>query len=272
MTIGARKFAYVTALNSENYLEGVFALDRNLRAVSSRYQLVVTVPETREDLVEKLGERNIATVTFPEIDLKCLEKLGSHYWAKTFFKLQVFNLVQFDKIVLLDCDILLLRNIDDLFALPHISAASVGPAIGLRGAAWQGLTSGVLVLEPSPSSYENVLKAVEDVVERKLAKGHKAGDQDVINMVYGAIWANDDRRKLPETYNLIWAFLEEYCRDHLVGGLADVAVVHFAGSKKPWHYSETEVTQLRHDLAKEGKFCMLETFERYLNLFDDVSL
>lgn len=265
------RYAYVTAVNSESYLPGVYALDKNLKDLNSSHALHVMVPETEGNIRSQLERRGINTLTLPNIELECLSKLGSHYWAKTFFKLQVFCLYQFDRVVLLDCDILVLKNLDSLFALPQISASSVGPAIGLRGEAWQGLTSGVMTLEPSNNSYSRVMSAIEEVVESKISKGHKAGDQDVINLVFGQIWARDSRRKLPETYNLIWSFLEEYCIYHLPNGLLDVAVVHFSGSTKPWHYTDAEAEELRERLADEGKHCMLSTFDAYRNLLAETA-
>jgi len=40
-------------------------------------------------------------------------------FARTYSKLRAFDLVEFDKIVFLDADTLVLRNIDELFARPR---------------------------------------------------------------------------------------------------------------------------------------------------------
>lgn len=262
-----KNYAFITALNTESYLPGVRALHRNLIHVGSRFPLVVIIPDGATTLAQELRRDGITYLHAPEISIDSLEQMGNHYWGKTFFKIQAFGLTSFDKIVLIDCDILILKNLDALFSFPHISAASVGPAIGLRGDAWSGLTSGVLVVEPSEEEHRRVLGHIEPVIRQKLARGHRAGDQDVLNAVYRDVWETDRTRRLPETFNLIWSFLEEYCLYHLPCGLDDVSVVHFSGSRKPWHMSAGDIEHEKGKLSGEGKMAMHHTLEEYLKYF-----
>ena len=110
--------AFVTLLSNDSYLKGVIALKRALQAVSSKYPLFcvlsISVDEYCQNLLEEQGvsciRLNQSSVDFPD-------QAGDYFshWSYTFDKLQIWGLMQFEKIVFLDSDMLILRNIDELF-------------------------------------------------------------------------------------------------------------------------------------------------------------
>ncbi|KAJ4486271.1 glycosyltransferase family 8 protein [Lentinula aciculospora] len=95
--------AFVTLLTKTSYLPGVLVLDHGLRAVESKYPLVVMVTPT-------LGEDARAVLD------KCSIEIA-------------FGLDGFERVVLLDADMLIKRNMDKLMELPlkqdEIAAAHV---------------------------------------------------------------------------------------------------------------------------------------------------
>ena len=71
--------------------------------------------------------------------------------TKTFTKLNIWTLTSYTKIVYLDTDVLVLKNIDDLFQRDELSA---GPED-----LWPDVfNSGVLVIEPSMSTFTRLIK------------------------------------------------------------------------------------------------------------------
>lgn len=266
--MGLDKCSYLTVINDEAYIPGAVALSRNLKAVNSSFPLNVLVPGKCEEIKLELSAEGISVIDADSRVDDYSIALEGHYWAKTFFKLQAFGLQQFSKLVLIDSDVLVLKNLDRLFGLPHLSAASAGPAIGLRGDSWSCFNSGLMVVEPSMKFLEKALDAIDTVVEQRLSRGMRVGDQDVLNKIEREAWQFSSQKRIPETYNVFWQFLEELCLYQLPNGLSDVAMVHFTGSRKPWHYSETELERLLQDLASDGKSCTAYVLKKFLSYLE----
>lgn len=99
-------------------------------------------------------------------------------------KLHVFRLVQFDKIIFLDADVLPIRPLSHLFALPHEFSAV--PDVG-----WPDIfNSGFMVLTPGADKFNEILDLVRE-------KGSwDGGDQGILNE-----WMQDRWNRLSFTYN-----------------------------------------------------------------------
>ena len=143
-------FAYVTVITNESYILGLKALAVSLQMVGSKYPLVILIPEERfDELKQKIIEAGFATPvketngfymvfkTRPYLSSGdyTIDINDNKHWKETFFKLRVFELVEFDKLVLLDSDMMIIKNIDHLFEKPGFAAANSG------NAKWGGLLS-----------------------------------------------------------------------------------------------------------------------------------
>ena len=122
------KKAYITSLSTENYLIGVLALKECLNRVKAQYPLVVLVNDTiSNESIEKLKSRDIIVIKKDRVQIpddvrkRNDEKLLSR-WSNTFDKLLVFGLTEFEKLVYIDSDMYIRKNIDELFDRPHMSA------------------------------------------------------------------------------------------------------------------------------------------------------
>ncbi|KAF9283855.1 hypothetical protein BGZ68_005066 [Mortierella alpina] len=134
--------AWVTYLSNTEYLAGCLVLAYSLRKVQSRYPLVVMVPRSPplapSDLDQLNKTSNIITGSNKE------EYLWDYY-AHTWAKLGAWGLVQYQRLVLLDCDMLVRINMDQLLTDPATHA------------------SGQLEIKSGDGAHEN---------ERKLQLGH----------------------------------------------------------------------------------------------------
>ena len=103
------KNAYITVLTTENYLPGIIVVNQSLKMAG------VTIPHftcctdnipTR--VIQALNELGIGTIHIDRIEVDKHDKslTWPTQWKNTFSKLNVFNLVQFEKIVFLDADML----------------------------------------------------------------------------------------------------------------------------------------------------------------------
>ena len=147
------KYAYITLLNTENYLNGVLVLNKSLQNVNAKYPLIVAVTnEIEEKALNILKERNIETIKIEKMDVpkeikeKNSKGMFSH-WSNTFDKLKIFELTDYDKLVFLDSDMYIRKNIDNLFQKKNLSAVIDRREPNVIKE-WMKLTSGILVIEP----------------------------------------------------------------------------------------------------------------------------
>lgn len=228
------KRAYVTVLSTEKYLDGVLLLNESLKRVNSKYPLYVVLSERiSKEIEEDLVTRKIPTIRRKNICLMqdIIEKNKSREkdrWSYTFDKLNVFELTEFDKIVFLDSDIYVRKNIDLLFEKPHMSAVidkQYGPHITAR---CLKLTSGVMVIKPQ----ENVLPEFQKIIETIIDKREAIGDQDILQE-YDQEWGKKSELHLRNRYNTFFPYLEYYINFQEYT-MDDFAVIHFIYPIKPW--------------------------------------
>ncbi|KAF5377634.1 hypothetical protein D9615_005296 [Tricholomella constricta] len=127
------KAAYVTLLTRPSYLAGTLVLDYGLRSVNSKYPLVVMVtpslPKNARDVLQKRGilTRDVDTLQ-PNPGAHTLAAHDARF-ADTWTKLRGFELIEYDRVVLLDCDMIVMKNMDELMDLElakdQIAAAHV---------------------------------------------------------------------------------------------------------------------------------------------------
>ncbi|KAJ3510542.1 hypothetical protein NLJ89_g4619 [Agrocybe chaxingu] len=127
------RYAYVTLLTTPSYLAGVLVLDHCLRAVNSKYPLVVMItPSLPEEVRAILRKRSILMREVKSLQPpNGMHTLAAHdvRFADTWTKLRGFELIEYTRIVLLDSDMIVLKNMDELMLLDipneHIAAVHV---------------------------------------------------------------------------------------------------------------------------------------------------
>ena len=211
---------------------GVIALDRSLRKVGSRYPLYCVVPENSEnELSDFLSNNGIRCIKQDALNNSVMQRENEiSYWKDTFFKLQVFKLLEFEKIVFLDSDMMVLKNVDDLFEYPHLSAAAAG--IELHPT-WTLINSGIMVIEPNLKDYKGLMNCIDSVYDERSKKGLGVGDQDVINR-YFCDWINRKECHLSGVYNVMLGYAGLMLRSGSINTEDDIRIYHFTGKEKPW--------------------------------------
>ena len=118
--------AYVTVLSTDSYLPGVMALFESIKRTNPKvtnFAVVVNenIKSETKRILEKEGLKVIVkgSVTVPE-NIKKSNQLFTSNWNYTFDKFNLFELDEFDKIVYLDSDMYVKRNIDELFDKPNM--------------------------------------------------------------------------------------------------------------------------------------------------------
>lgn len=216
------KEAYITALSNDAYLKGVLALYKTLRDHSDKEFLVMVSRAVSNYTIDILRKRKIqyklCSPIVPDVDF---ENSRFWYWKYTFFKLNMWSLTEYDKLVYLDCDMLVLDNVDELFQREDMSAVADRDFDFWRSES-KGLNSGCLVIKPNMTVYNNLIKQLNNVFDRPKVYG----DQDIINEVFPN-WGG--QKQLPVDYNAHYHYI------HLYHYEAHLKIVHFALSPKPWN-------------------------------------
>lgn len=232
--------AYVTLLSNEAYLGGVIVLQRALKAVGSSHPLYCMLSVSVDKSIEQVLEREgiaCLRLTSSAVDYNVNpDGKNMFHWNYTFDKLFVWGLTQFEKVVFLDSDLLVVKNIDHLFLKEPVSAV-IADSSYPGNEHWKGLNSGLMVLVPDKHMQESMLQAISTVVKKYRSCNKPVGDQDVIQYCLKD-WSKCGTLHLDEGYNLFADHLTWY-RKHLgysltTDGEKPIYVIHFIGKSKPW--------------------------------------
>lgn len=226
------KRCYLTVFTDTKYLPGLRALKKSLLKTNTKYKLVVLIPTSEKDIFLPVLEKNKILDSFCEVKLYSNEilehskNITSHYWSKTFFKLAIFDLKEYEKIVFLDSDMMILNNIDNLFDAEPFSAVIAGKSLNSN---YVSLNSGLMVIKPDHIFFTKCLSLIDSVVAERKKNDLFTGDQDIIKKAL-PLWNENKALHLDETYN---CFFE--CANFVrKTSTSKIHIVHFVGAIKPW--------------------------------------
>ncbi|XP_065873038.1 UDP-glucuronate:xylan alpha-glucuronosyltransferase 1 isoform X2 [Euphorbia lathyris] len=214
-----RREAYATILHSAQvYVCGAIAAAQSIRLSGSTRDLVILVDESisvyHRSGLEAAGWkiRIIKRIRNPKA-----EKDAYNEW--NYSKFRLWQLTDYDKIIFIDADLLILRNIDFLFGMPEISATGNNATL---------FNSGVMVIEPSNCTFELLMEHINEI------KSYNGGDQGYLNEVF--TWWH----RIPKHMNFLkhfWVGDEEEVKQkkiRLFGSDPPILyVLHYLGIK-PW--------------------------------------
>jgi glycogenin len=236
--------AYVTLLSTESYLPGVLALHESLKRTGTPYPFATAVSAHIAPSIDPILERaGIIVRRIPEstaIPKEMIENNG--HWGHTFDKVHLFGLHEFEKLVYVDSDMIVLANMDELFDKPHMSAVPAGVLVHKD---WTRLNGGLLVIEPEEQLADGIFATLPQALEEVAAMGVKAsGDQDLLNAYYPG-WRTTPELQLDQGYNMFQCYLDLHIEKHGFrlpqhfshkknDSQKKIKIVHFIGPRKPW--------------------------------------
>lgn len=169
-------YSYVTLVSNQEYLIGAQALANSLRMSGARWPLTVLITQPFDGLdeLEALGCIIVPIEPLPFSDEFCARhsrrqqhalapftkgnKPQFHNPLDNFGKLRLWELEQFEKVVFLDADTLVIRNIDRLFAYPEFVAA---PNVYETMADFHRMNSGVFVAQPNRRTFAAMIARLD---------------------------------------------------------------------------------------------------------------
>ena len=251
---GAATEAYVSFLFADNphWVLGLGVLARSLRKTGTRRKLVLmvtpNVPRKMTDLAARFGWEPLPVAGVPHPHpRRCAKAWQVTYGEQSiseYSKLRVFGLAQFTKVVYLDSDTMVTRNIDDLFerpATPLAAAPSLFPP--------DKFNAGVMVIAPDAALLARILDFAAE------HPSYTCGDQGMLNDFFRGWWTSGENR-LPFVYNA-HALMYHLYRPGWQLYEEDIRVVHWTGPQnKPWMLKGEHVvgpTQLWVDVLNDIK-------------------
>ncbi|KAG6517245.1 UDP-glucuronate:xylan alpha-glucuronosyltransferase 1-like [Zingiber officinale] len=214
-----RREAYATILHSADvYVCGAIAAARSIRLSGSKRDLVILVDDTVGDHHRSgLAAAGWKIKTVTRIRNPKAERDAYNEW--NYSKFRLWQLTDYDKLIFIDADLLVLRNIDFLFTMPEIAATGNDAAY---------FNSGVMVVEPSNCTYRLLMDHIDEI------ESYNGGDQGYLNEIF--TWWH----RIPRQMNFLkhfWVGDEEgikAAKTRLFAADPPVLyVLHFLGVK-PW--------------------------------------
>ncbi|KAG0245718.1 nucleotide-diphospho-sugar transferase [Mortierella sp. GBAus27b] len=260
--------AYITLLTNNSYASGALVLGHSLRAVQTTKQLAILITAAvSRPIRDRLAAVYDAVIEIGEIDSLStanLHLLGRPELGVTFTKIHVFNQTQYSKVVFLDADTLVLRNIDELFDFAATGSLD-DPDRNTRFAAapdagWPDcFNSGVFVCRPK---YEDYAGLIELASQQGTFDG---GDQGLLNSYFDGWSRGDNSNRIPFIYNTTPTAVYSYAPalQHYKDRLK---VIHFIGAFKPWQWLRFADGAVfpRNTSSKDS----IELVQKWWNIFD----
>ncbi|KAG6402487.1 hypothetical protein SASPL_134682 [Salvia splendens] len=180
-----KREAYATVLHSsESYVCGAITLAQTLIQTRTRRDLILlldtSISEPSRVALRRAGWqlRSIKRIRNPRMKKKS-------YNEYNYSKFRLWQLTDYDKVIFIDADIIVLRNINFLFHLPQMSAVGNNDHI---------FNSGIMVIEPSNCTFRMMMRRRNDI------NSYNGGDQGFLNEVF--VWWH----RLPSCINFFKIF------------------------------------------------------------------
>ncbi|WP_158784388.1 glycosyltransferase family 8 protein [Pantoea sp. BAV 3049] len=248
--------AWATLLTQPGYLVGVKALHKSLKRANSAYPLIVMVTENIDAPSRQALESEgclLREVQPISPDSRLQHNYANARFSEVWTKLAVWRLTEFERIVFLDADMLVTKNMDELFKLPLAEgqiaachACRCNPnKIASYPKSWrpencfysycQGvhhteqldevdnyLNGGFLVLKPDEAVFDDMLHQLAELND---LSRYLFAEQDFLNDYFHQHW-----QPLPYIYNALKTLPFQHAA---MWDMAEVKNIHYI-IDKPW--------------------------------------
>lgn len=138
-----QKYAYATLLATDDYINMVLALYYSYKKSQSRYPFIVIATDNlSEETFYILNQENVPFIKKPYLEFDC-PNCSSNAFACTRNKFYCWSFTAFQKIMFLDADIIIRKNLDKYFDYPE------GVAMGEA-----------FIVEPSQPVFDSIIQEI----------------------------------------------------------------------------------------------------------------
>ncbi|DBA02998.1 TPA: hypothetical protein N0F65_003186, partial [Lagenidium giganteum] len=237
MTRQEHKRVYATLITSDSYSMGVEALVYSMYKVRSAFPLIVLhTPQVSTSTCQKLERFFAGFAASFRVELRCVPDIGIpeltncddvHVpgWVNSgYSKLNIFAMDEFDKIVYIDADAIVLENVDELFERETSFAAAPDVFPPDR------FNAGVLVIKPNREFFQQLMS------KANVLKSYDGGDTGFLNMYFPDWFQWGAESRLPFSYNaqrtMYWLVNER--NPGYWQAIKPLKILHYSSNPKPW--------------------------------------
>ncbi|KAL1541441.1 putative UDP-glucuronate:xylan alpha-glucuronosyltransferase 4 isoform X1 [Salvia divinorum] len=234
--------AYATVLHSsEAYVCGAIALAQSILQTNTTKDLILLADD-------HVSPQSIHGLRSAGWKIKRIRRIRSPQSRKNSYnewnysKLRLWQLLDYDKVMFIDADLIVTRSLDHFFTYPQISAAPNNKEI---------FNSGLMLLEPSLCTFRTLMR------RRWLVRSYNGGDQGFLNEMFP--WWH----RLPKRINHLKFFRSDGDYEHRIA--EDAYALHYLGLK-PWMcYKDYDCNW---DKAATRRFASDSANERWWRVYD----
>ncbi|CAI9768999.1 unnamed protein product [Fraxinus pennsylvanica] len=244
-TLPQPREAYVTVLHSsENYVCGAIALAQSIMQTNTTKDLVLLADVDSISQYSLEGLREAGWKIKPIRRIRSSHSERHAYNEYNYSKLRIWQLKNYDKVMFIDSDLIVLKNIDKFFNYPQLSAVRNHEHI---------FNSGLMLIEPSTCTFKTLMK------KRFAVASYNGGDQGFLNEIFP--WWH----LLPAKLNQFKYF--DDINDQLHEIPHDMYAVHYFGIK-PWTcYQDYDCNW---DRLKNQIYASDMAHEKWWNVYKDM--
>ena len=272
-TVNDLRYAYVATVwgNNPGFILGALVLGHALKKTSAAglERVLLYTDDVGQGARECLQlVWNLRSCKYLAASDRCFVGGNGGRFAGTFTKLNAISLYEYDKILLLDLDLIVLESLDHLFELPAPAALARGAndrphGMKLDGRAFflgetidnsdercwawgqgTGINAGVVLLEPNERIYNRMCSEIDQDLHPEHTPS--AGpEQDYLSRFYAPYWTHISVKYNYQLHHILYNlesvlqwWPDEPYREWLPARLKitvdDIAVIHFSGTLKIW--------------------------------------
>ncbi|CAM6097370.1 unnamed protein product [Calypogeia fissa] len=219
LRVRRRREVYATILHTDGaYVCGAIVAARSIRLTGSQRDLIALVDENIT--AEQREGLQLAGWKLHDIErIRNPKSEPRKYNAWNYSKFRLWQLTQYDKVIYIDADLLVLQNLDFLFDMPELSATGNDKSL---------FNSGVMVIEPSNCTFNLLMDQMNDI------ESYNGGDQGYLNEIFPS-W-----HRISKRLNFLKHFWSNGTKERdekttLFGAVSppSLHVIHYLG-RKPW--------------------------------------
>lgn len=211
-------------MRTEEYLPLVEQLHCSLKKSNPKLRLALMVVRTISPAtLEKLRDRNIRIIFVDDLQFP---NVYEHRFRYNWLKIRAFELEEYNAILLVDSDTVILQDISELFSLPTCFAAVTdqAPWISQEKHVRPELQGGVLFIRPCKATAQHMLTLLKERPKLQFRMGN--AEQEFLSWYF-----RHEAWILPTAYNTM---VEPSLIDGKAFGVSPVKILHFT-KHKPFH-------------------------------------
>jgi hypothetical protein len=214
-----RSYAIMVILTNPKYLKGAMVLGHSLVRVGTKIPMVALMTNPSSDVARCLETAGWEVQLVNKIKDPGRPLLRA--WSGLFTKLHIWNMTEYDRVLLLDADMLVTRNIDNLLAI-NTTFGAVGDIN--EGRFDNRFNAGLLLVKPNQTEYKHLLANM---------KNTRLYDVGSMEQAFLNMWFKDRWDRLSYKYNGNLAIWE---KSRELWSYVDASIIHYTLTK-PWQYT-----------------------------------